>query len=64
MEWLTQGEADVGKWQGVTSTNGRVTALEWPRMDVSTGEVPVELGTLAKLAELWLCTTKRKMPKI
>jgi len=53
VEWLTGGCVDVGMWKGVTVTNWRVTALDWRELGMR-GAVPMALGKLGALKELWL----------
>ena len=51
-KWLT--DFPIGEWKGVnTDDNGRVTSLYFSKDQLS-GEIPPELGNLAKLEEWYL----------
>ena len=53
--WLVGG--DVGKWRGVTVTNGRVMRLELDGFGL-TGSIPVAIGNLTGLTSLDLCSNQ------
>ena len=50
---MRNGFVGVGPWKGETVTNWRVAALDWRELGMQ-GAVPMALGKLGALKELWL----------